>query len=152
MSRDVAIVRIRGKFRPVEEVEEEDYLPLGNVKKVTAAVKAAFPSAKWSNPKWAVYLGPDFEIEFDLDGVKSGNTMAMRHRRCFSLLRRTGGWRLIAHVESLSIPTIHLNFSRLRIAPACFLCFGFRASNFGFHLYDPVNVGASIGGCDGPPK
>jgi len=77
MSRDVAIVRIRGKFRPVEEVEEEDYLPLGNVKKVTAAVKAAFPSAKWSNPKWAVYLGPDFEIEFDLDGVKSGNTMVL---------------------------------------------------------------------------
>jgi hypothetical protein len=48
MSRDVAIVRIRGKFRPVEEVEEEDYLPLGDLKKVTAAVKWAFPSAEWS--------------------------------------------------------------------------------------------------------
>jgi len=77
MSRDVAIVRIRGKFRPVEEVEEEDYLPLGDLKKVTAAVKSAFPSAKWSNTTWAVYVGPDFEIEIDLEGVESGNTIVL---------------------------------------------------------------------------
>jgi hypothetical protein len=74
MSRDVAIVRIRGKFRPLEEVEEEDYLPLGDLKSVGAAVRAALPSAKWSNPTWAVYDGPDFGIEIDLDSVESGNT------------------------------------------------------------------------------
>jgi hypothetical protein len=72
MSWDVAIVRIRGKFRPIEEVEEEDYLPLGDLKAVRAAVRSAFPSAKWSNPAWAVYLGPDFEIEFPLDDVEYG--------------------------------------------------------------------------------
>ena len=77
MSWDVAIVRIRGKLRPVKEVEEEDYLPLGEPKKVRAAVSTAFPSAEWSNPKWAFYTGPDFEIEIDLEGVKSGNTILM---------------------------------------------------------------------------
>ncbi len=77
MSWDVAIVRIRGKFRPIAEVEEEDYLPLGDLKDVSAAVRAAFPSAEWSDPTWAVYLGPDFEIEIDLDGVESGNTIVL---------------------------------------------------------------------------
>ena len=57
MSWDVAIVRIRGKFRPILEVEEEDYLPLGGLKGVRAAVRAAFPFVEWSNPTWAVYLG-----------------------------------------------------------------------------------------------
>jgi hypothetical protein len=77
MSWDVAIVRIRGKFRPIEEVEEEDYRPLGKLKDVRAAVRAAFPSAEWSNPKWAVYESPDFEIEIDLEGVESGNTIIL---------------------------------------------------------------------------
>jgi hypothetical protein len=77
MSWDVAIVRIRGKFRPIEGVEEEDYLPLGGLKGVRAAVRAAFPSAEWSNPTWAVYLHGDFQIEFQLDGVESANTILL---------------------------------------------------------------------------
>jgi hypothetical protein len=77
VSRDVAIVRIRGKFRPAKEVEEGDCLPLGDLKRVTGAVNSAFPSAEWSNPTWAVYIGPDFEIEIDLDGVESGNVMVL---------------------------------------------------------------------------
>ena len=77
MSWDVAIVRIRGKFRPIKEVKGKDYLPLGDLKKVRAAVSTAFPSAEWSNPKWAFYSGPDFSIEIDLEGVKSGNTILM---------------------------------------------------------------------------
>ena len=77
MSWDVAIVRIRGKLRPIAEVEEEDYRPLGKLKDVRAAVRAAFPSAEWSNPKWAVYESPDFEIEIDLEAVESGNTIIL---------------------------------------------------------------------------
>jgi hypothetical protein len=101
MSRDVAIVRIRGKFRPLEEVEEEDYLPLGDLKSVGAAVRAALPSAKWSNPTWAVYDGPDFGIEIDLDGVESGNTIVLHVRgpgnAAPSLLKLTeaNGWLAI---------------------------------------------------------
>ena len=77
MSWDVAIVRVRGTFRPIEEVQQEDYLPLGDLKRVRAAVRAAFPSANWDTPTWAVYVGPDFEIEFALDGVESANTMIL---------------------------------------------------------------------------
>ncbi len=72
MSREVVIVRIRGQFRPIEEVEEEDFLPLGSLKDVSAAVRAAFPLAEWSNPTWAVYLHGDFQIEFSLDDVEFG--------------------------------------------------------------------------------
>jgi hypothetical protein len=77
MSWDVAIVRIRGKLRPIKEVEEEDYLPLGEPKKVRAALSTAFPSAEWSNPISATYVGPDFEIEIDFDGVESGDTIVL---------------------------------------------------------------------------
>ncbi len=101
MSRDVAIVRIRGKFRPIEEVEQEDYLPLGNLNEVSAAIRAAFPSAEWSNPTWVVYVGPDFEIEIGLDDVESGNTIVMHvhgpGNAAPSLLRLTeaNGWLAI---------------------------------------------------------
>jgi hypothetical protein len=78
MSWDVAIVRVRGKFRPIEDVEQEDYLPLGNLKDVSAAVRAAFPSAEWSDPTWAVYLHGDFQIEIQLDGVESENTILLQ--------------------------------------------------------------------------
>jgi hypothetical protein len=50
MSRDLAIVRIRGKLRPIKEVEEKDYLPLGDFKKVRAAVSTAFPSGNGRTP------------------------------------------------------------------------------------------------------
>ncbi len=101
MSRDVAIVRIRGKFRPIEEVEEKEYLPLGDLKDVSAAIRAALPSAEWSNPTWAVYDGPDFSIEIDIDGVESGNTIVLHVRgpgnAAASLLKLTeaNGWLAI---------------------------------------------------------
>jgi len=77
MSWDVAIVRVRGKFRPILEVKEDDYLPLGDPEKVRATVRAAFPSAEWSNPTWAVYLHGDFQIEFSLEGVESANAILL---------------------------------------------------------------------------
>jgi len=55
MSWDVAIIRIRGKFRPDLEVGDVDNLPLGDLKSVSAAVRAAFPLAEWSNPTFALY-------------------------------------------------------------------------------------------------
>jgi hypothetical protein len=80
MSRDYAIVKIRGAFRPVSEVADDDYISLGGLKAVQKAIRTAFPSAEWSNPTWAVYSGKDangkeFEIEIDLDGVKDANAI-----------------------------------------------------------------------------
>jgi len=77
MSRDVALVKIRGDFRPIGEVKSEDYLPLGDPDAVRAAIRSAFPSAKWDKPTWAVYLGPDFEIEISLESLESGNTVIL---------------------------------------------------------------------------
>jgi hypothetical protein len=77
MSWDVAIVRVGGEFRSIEDVQQEDYLPLGDLKSVHAAVRAAFPSAEWDTPTWAVYVATNFEIEFALDGVESGNTIIL---------------------------------------------------------------------------
>jgi hypothetical protein len=75
MSWDVVILKIRGEFRPIEEVEEGDFLPLGELEAVQGAVRSAFPAAEWSNPTWAVYLGPDFEFEIDLNNVESSNSV-----------------------------------------------------------------------------
>ena len=75
MSWDVAIVKIRGGFRPIAEVGSDDYVPLGELEAVQTAIRVAFPSAQWSDPTWAVYLGSDFQIEFSLDGVVSSNTV-----------------------------------------------------------------------------
>ncbi len=77
MSWDVALVRIRGDFRPIAEVEEDDYISLGTPAAVRTAIRAAFPKAEWSGADWAVYCGKDFEIEFDLEGVKSANTVLL---------------------------------------------------------------------------
>ena len=77
MSWDVAIVKIRGVFRPIAEVRADDYVPLGELQAVQTAIRIAFPSAKWSNPTWAVYYGKDFEIEFGLEGVESANAVVM---------------------------------------------------------------------------
>src|SRR5262249_26161901 len=53
--------------------------PLGDLKSVAAAVRAAFPSAEWSqfDPKRATYLGSDFEIEISLDGAKSVDSIVL---------------------------------------------------------------------------
>src|SRR5262245_16172862 len=77
MSWDVALVKIRGDFRPIAEVAAADYLPLGEPEAVRAAIQAAFPSAEWSIPTWAVYLGPGYKIEFSLGGVESAGAVIL---------------------------------------------------------------------------
>src|SRR5262249_14459816 len=77
MSWDVAIVKIRGDFRPISDVETDDYISLGELDAVREAVRRAFPSATWSNPTWATYADPEFQIEFALDGVDSSHTIIL---------------------------------------------------------------------------
>jgi len=77
MSWDVALVRIRGVFHPIDEVEEADYLPLGDPASVRKAIRSTFPTAEWSNSDWAVYCGKDFQIEFSLSGVASHNAIVL---------------------------------------------------------------------------
>ena len=70
LSWDVAIVRISGSFRPLAEVGSEDYLPLGGLERVRAAVSSAFPTAEWFTRTRALDVGPGYEIEFCLDSAE----------------------------------------------------------------------------------
>lgn len=65
----MVIVRIRGDFRPIAQVEPDDYVPLGPVQAVQKAIRTAFPSARWSSPTWVVYSGKDLASgkEFAID-------------------------------------------------------------------------------------
>ena len=70
MSWDAVILRIRGPIRPAEEVAESEYLPLGSLESVAAAIRAAFPSAEWDDPLHAhCRLDEYTAIIFDLGGV-----------------------------------------------------------------------------------
>ena len=60
----VLLLRIQGKFRPVGEVDEADYLPLGKPKDVLAAIRARFPASKRNGPTRLLYLDGDLSIEF----------------------------------------------------------------------------------------
>jgi hypothetical protein len=53
MSWDAVIVRIRGSFRSIADVAADDYLPLGTLGSVTAAVRVAFPDAEWDSATYA---------------------------------------------------------------------------------------------------
>jgi len=53
MSWDAVIVRIRGPIRPITDVAADDYLPLGTLSSVAAAVRAAFPDAEWDSSSHA---------------------------------------------------------------------------------------------------
>jgi hypothetical protein len=64
MSWDAVLLRIRGKLRPVEDVDEADYLSLGKRKDVLAAIKSAFPAAKRSGSTRLLYLDGDLSIDF----------------------------------------------------------------------------------------
>lgn len=77
MSWEVALVRIRGAYRPIAEVEEADYVPLGKPTAVRKAIKAAFPKTEWSGTDRAVFCGKGFEIEFDLEGLETANTVIL---------------------------------------------------------------------------
>ncbi len=50
MSWDAVIVRIRGPFRPIADVEADDYLPLGTLDSVASALRSAFTDAVWDSP------------------------------------------------------------------------------------------------------
>jgi hypothetical protein len=74
MSWDAVILRIRGPLRPAVEVAESEYLPLGSLESVAAAIQSAFPSAKWDGPLHSHYsLDKYTAIVFDLQGVESSN-------------------------------------------------------------------------------
>ena len=71
MSWDAVILRVRGAIRPAEEVAESEYLPLGSLESVAAAIQSAFPTVEWDGPTHAhgsldEYTG----IMFDLHEVE----------------------------------------------------------------------------------
>jgi hypothetical protein len=76
MSWDVAIVCIRGEFRPIADVQAADYLPLGDLEYVRAAIRSACPTATWSNPFWAVY-GEGLDVEINLKSVESSHCVLL---------------------------------------------------------------------------
>lgn len=81
MSWDVAIVKIKGPFRPIAEVEDTDYASIGSHTAVVRAIRAEFPTAKWSKDKThATFNGGDFSIEFDLSSVEDANTVVLNVR------------------------------------------------------------------------
>lgn len=76
MSWDAVILKIQGPFRPIEEVADEDYLPLGSIESVAERIRSAFPGAQWSNPTWATWsLDGDTGVTIDLEGVESSNSI-----------------------------------------------------------------------------
>jgi hypothetical protein len=107
MSWDMVIVKIRGDLRPIAQVKSDDYVPLGPLQVVQAAIRTAFPSARWSSPTWVVYSGKDstsgkeLAIEFSLDGGDSHNAVALHAHGpgdpVPSLLRLTepNGWLIV---------------------------------------------------------
>jgi hypothetical protein len=74
MSWDAVILRIRGPLRPAEEVTESEYLPLGSLESVAAAIRSAFPSAEWDSATYAhCSLDKYTAMIFDLQGVEGAN-------------------------------------------------------------------------------
>lgn len=73
MSWDAVMLKINGPFRPIEEVADEDYLPLGSLESVAERIRAVFPNAEWSSPTWA--LDYDTGVTIDLEGVESSNSI-----------------------------------------------------------------------------
>lgn len=81
MSWDVAIVKIKGPFRPIAEVDDGDYASIGSHTAVVRAIRAEFPTAEWSKDKThATFDGGDFSIEFDLSSVEDANTVVLNVR------------------------------------------------------------------------
>jgi hypothetical protein len=104
MSWDASIVRIRGQFRPVEELAKGDFLPLGSPDEVAAALRAAFPLARWApsgsqcvveDERTGVYL------EFDLRLVASHQALSVSARGDGNpvppllALAKANGWAVI---------------------------------------------------------
>jgi hypothetical protein len=76
MSWDAVILKINGPFRPIEEVADEDYLPLGGIEAVAERIRAGLPHAKWSGPSYATWeMDYDTVVTIDLEGVESSNAV-----------------------------------------------------------------------------
>ena len=67
MSWDVVLLRIHGDLRPVEEVDDADYLPLGSADAVRAAVAEAFPGIEWSDEQSGFIDSGKFAIELAME-------------------------------------------------------------------------------------
>jgi hypothetical protein len=71
MSWDAVILRIRGPVRPAKDVKESEYLPLGKLKSVAAAIVSAFPSTEWESPTCAHCSLDEYTgIKFDFKEVE----------------------------------------------------------------------------------
>ena len=55
-------------MRPLEEVDDEDYLPLGKRKDVVTAIEATFPGIEREGPSDLLYRDGDLSIGFGLEG------------------------------------------------------------------------------------
>jgi hypothetical protein len=67
MSWDVIMFRIRGGLRSIEQIEESDFLPLGDAKEVRTAVSRVLPEVDWSGRPYGRYYGDGFSIEVGVD-------------------------------------------------------------------------------------
>src|SRR5690606_18556155 len=73
MSWDVCVMKISGPVRPMEEVGDDEYLPMDDHAAVVSAIRAAFPTAEWSEDEMhALFEGDAFSIEFDLSSGEDG--------------------------------------------------------------------------------
>jgi len=76
MSWDAVFLRIRGPVRPIEEVADDDYLPLGIRESIAAAVRLVFPDADWDSPNYARYgLDKYTAVTIDLQHVETSNSI-----------------------------------------------------------------------------
>ena len=106
MSWDAVLLRIKGALRPIDEVDDEDYLPLGKRKDVLAAITETFPTARRETPTQLIYQDGDLSIEFVPQGRNpidswprgTGGRCSTRPLRSSSILttRRTKGTAAIA--------------------------------------------------------
>src|SRR5262245_35719926 len=63
MSWDVVICKFKGKEPPkLEELVDEDCLPLGSATQVRESISAVLPAVNWSDPMWGVLEGAGFSI------------------------------------------------------------------------------------------
>lgn len=94
MSWDAVILKIQGPVRPVEDVADEEYLPLGSIESVAERIRSAFPAAEWSSPTWATWgLDGDTGVTIDLEGVESSHSI---------LVSVSGSGNPVPHLLSLA--------------------------------------------------
>jgi hypothetical protein len=74
VSWDAVILRVRGPLRPAAQVAPADYLPLGGLGSVAAAIRAEFPAATWDDPMHAHCALDEYTaMLFNLEGVEDAN-------------------------------------------------------------------------------